>query len=73
MHFKHFDNQNQCLKNPLPLSLFNKFNDYSRSGKQKPLSMTFPGRGPPEYSLGQGTITLSKTLALLIHPGLIIQ
>ena len=29
------------------MSLFNKFHDYPRPGKQKPLSMTFPGCGHP--------------------------
>ena len=30
----HCDNQNQCLKNPWLLSLFNKFHDYSKPGKK---------------------------------------
>ena len=33
------------------LSLFNKFHDYSRPEKQKPLSITFPGRGNPDKTI----------------------
>ena len=49
MHFMHFGNLNQCLKNPRLLSLFNKFHDGFRPGKQETFSMTFPGRMNPVY------------------------
>ena len=33
----------------MTFAIFNEFYDFSRSGKQKPFSMTFPGRGNPVH------------------------